>query len=492
MLMVKNALKLILLILALVSSFPVTASALGVAGFDLYRPYAKNPDSAFHFDLKAGESKVEQLVLENTSETVQNVRIYAADAISSSNGGIALKERLDKKTGLAKWITLDSPEDISLKPGEKRHIEFKLEVPIFSESNEEMAGIVAERAAPLESGDNQQFQINIISRAAILVSQRLPGPAIERLKIVNFDQADSKRNKVFNLTLKNTGNIHVKPTVKIQIYDMLGRKSDSIEIGQMPTIFPRLVGQASREWKNTPVIGYYTAEVTVAYGKNKSEKNRIPILIFPWWVLPILLTLWVIARQQRKRRAARKIQRIEDEQAIASTTAMDTLKKTVDGLEESILPIRDGAIQKATMAHIELEPALKDTITKTKTPKSNAVQRAKKTTTKKSTTRSTVKKPVSSSSSSKTAKKPTTKKTAPKKASTKKTAAKKTTKQKGTTPKKASTKKKAASKKMAPKKTAPKKTSAKKTTKQKQTTPKKAATKKKPALKKTAPKKNKK
>ncbi len=462
--MAKDAVKLILLILVLVSLSPVTAFALGVAGFDLYRPATKNPDSAFHFDLTAGESKVEKLILENTSETVQNVRIYAADAIASSNGGIALKERLDKKTGLAKWITIDSPEDVSLAPGEKRHIEFRLDVPLFSEGNEEMAGIVAERVAPLKSGEDQQFQINIISRAAILVSQRLPGPAIERLKIVDFDQTWSKRNKIFNLTLKNTGNIHLKPTAKIQIYDMFGRKSDSIEIGQMATIFPGMIGQVSSEWKNTPVIGYFTAEVSVTYGKNKSQKRRIIFPIFPWWVLPILLALWIIARQQRKRRAARKIQQIEDERAIASATAIDTLKKTVDGLEESVLPMGAGTVQKATIAHADPESASKNTATKAAAPKSRTGQRAKKPATKKSTTATAGTKKVSSSSSRKKTKKSTTKKkAAPKKSASKKTA-----------PKKASAKKTAEPKKTAvTKKSSTKKASAKKTSKSKKTAPKK-------------------
>ncbi|HEB12403.1 MAG TPA: DUF916 domain-containing protein [Actinobacteria bacterium] len=470
--MAKDAVKLILLVIVLVSLSPAAASALGVAGFDLYRPATENPDSAFHFDLTAGESKVEKLVLENTSETVQNVRIYVADAIASSNGGIALKERLDKKTGLAKWITLDSPEDIALEPGEKRLIKFTIDVPVTSENKEEMAGIVVERAAPLKSEGDQQFQINIISRAAILVSQRLPGPAIERLKIIDFDHHDgSKRNKVFDLTLKNTGNIHLKPRGSIQIYDMFGRKSNSIKIGQMPTVFPGMIGHISREWKNTPVIGYYTAEVNVAYGKNKSEKRRIAVFIFPWWVLPILLALWIIARQQRKRRAARKIQRIEDEKAIASDTAMDTLKKTVDGLEGSVLPLRDSSVQKTAVVHTDPKPALKDAITKNTAPKNRARQQAKKTTTKKSTTGATGTKKVLSPSSSEAAKKSKTKK----KAVSKKTAPKK-----------------AVPKKTTPKKAAPKKPSAKKTTKQKRTTPKKASTRKKSALKKAAPKKDKK
>ncbi len=230
----------LLLLLTLGGVFPGAALALGVAGFDLSRADAKNPDSAFHFDLKPGETTEERVIIRNTSDTVQRLRIYSADGTPATNGGIALKERTEEMTGLAKWIKIDSDQLIELEPGETRTIWFRLTVPKSSDTKEEVAGIVVEQAEAIRDDSNKQFSVNLLPRVAILVTQRLPGPANLKLDIIDFGRVNElwSRPVLFSLTLKNTGNVLVRPTGKVDIYNLFGGKSDSIRLRRLMTIFP--------------------------------------------------------------------------------------------------------------------------------------------------------------------------------------------------------------------------------------------------------------
>jgi len=368
----KRSTPFIALVLLAGLAWPAASFALGVAGFDVSRPSAKNPDGAFHFNLESGQSLEDSVVLKNTtSDTVQNLRVYIADGMATTNGGIALRGREEKKTGLAKWISIDSSEELTLAPGEERTITFRLRVPWSSKSKERIAGLVVERATAIKEPANKQFMINVLPRAAILISQRLPGPALERLKIVDFSQTWAKnRNKILGLAIKNTGNIHLRPKGRIDIYDMFGSKADTIRYDQMATIFPETTSHIKSEWKNTPAIGFFTAKALIYYGQGKSDERRITFLIFPWWVLAFLPVLWFIARGQRKRRAAKRLKKLEAEKAAGAAFPLEAPEETVEKIEPETPAPRAAATKVVKARTRAAAPA--------KTPKKPAAAKAEK------------------------------------------------------------------------------------------------------------------
>ena len=324
----------LLLLLTLAGAFPGAAFALGVAGFNVSRDDPKNPDSAFHFDLKPGETTEERIIIRNTSTTVQRLRIYSADATPATNGGIALKERLEEMTGLAKWISVDTEEIIQLEPGETRTVWFKLTVPKSSDSKENIAGIVVELAKAIKDNPNKQFSVNVLPRVAILITQRLPGPANLKLDIIDFGRVNElwSRPVLFGLTLKNTGNVLVRPAGKVDIYNLFGGKSDSIKLRRLSTIFPGRTAESRFQWENAPPLGYFTANISIEYGKGKAVTKRAHVLILPWWLIFIVFPLWLIARQARQRRAAKQVDN-KEKTVRQAQEAMETLNRTVQSIE---------------------------------------------------------------------------------------------------------------------------------------------------------------
>ena len=321
---------LFLLLLVLSGAFSSTAWASKVAGFDLIRD-AENPDSAFRFDLKPGETIEDRVIIHSTTDTVQRLRVYSADGMPAMTGKIVFKEHGDEMTGLAKWIKIDSKELIELEPGESRSVWFRLTIPENSGTQEEVAGIVVERAEAGKNDTDEQASVNTRPHAALLVTQRPPGPANLILDIINFGRANGlwSRPVLFSLTLRNAGNVLVLPTGKVDLYNLFGRKSDSIKLRRLSTIFAGRTTESRFQWENTPPLGYFTAKVSIEYDKDRTVTRWAPIMILPWWLIFIIFPLLLIARQARRRWAAKQA----DGKDKTAREAMEALARTVDKIK---------------------------------------------------------------------------------------------------------------------------------------------------------------
>jgi hypothetical protein len=350
----EQAISIIALSLLFLALLPSAASALGVAGFDIHRPNAENPDGAFHFTLGAGETAEEQVVIKNTSDdTLQELRVYIAGGLAARNSGITLGSREAPKSGLAQWITLDSPEEISLEPGEERVVKLTLRVPEFAEPNEQIAGIVVERRQAVESQDDGQFKINVLPRAAILITQRIPGQATRDLSILELSQtwADKDPNKVFRLRVKNQGNVHLQPEGEIRIVDVLNREVGVLPL-RMATVFPEEVKDTREIWKKPPLLGYFKAKATVTYTKDKSVSREIRFFIFPpWWMVAALIGILAVSERRRRLRAAEKLEQAAAlEEMMGMATLEDALMEIEIEADESLRPPEPQRVAARTAA----------------------------------------------------------------------------------------------------------------------------------------------
>lgn len=295
---------LLILSIALAFVFSSPAWGIGASTFDLTHPDPKEPgkfiDSAYQLQLKRGQKYEDKLLLKNIVKTPTTLRIYAADALPARNGGIALKGREEKKRGLGRWVKI-AEEKITLQPGESKFIPFTLIVPFDATPDEYIGGLVVENAE-VKRPNSSQFVINVIQRAALIITQRVPGPLIERLEFLSFARR-VEENTYFDLVLKNTGNVHLNPASKIMILDVFSRKTNLLKVKNLGTIFPKKTAKLTAVWKEKPWIGLFQAKAEVTYGKGKSAQRSLYFLIFPWWLLLLilLLILYLLQRWWRKR-----------------------------------------------------------------------------------------------------------------------------------------------------------------------------------------------
>lgn len=310
--MVRNVKLLIAVLLTaiLLGASISTARGVGVGSFDISRPETdKNDqptDDSLVLKLKNDAVYRGKIYITNLSDKSTSLYLYAADALPARNGGIALRNRLDKKTGLAKWIKFKQSL-IELTPRERKIVYYTIRIPAVTSADEYMGGIVAENTEPIRNRENKQFAINVIQRAALVVSQRLPGPLNQKLLFLSFDKTWVKQQIKFSLVLKNVGNVHLDPEAKIRITDFFGNEIDYLKVPNLGTIFPKKTARLSAMWPNPPIIGLFTANAVAVYGNGKVVEQTIRFLIFPWWLLLvfvvlIILIVWSAWRRRLKNR----------------------------------------------------------------------------------------------------------------------------------------------------------------------------------------------
>lgn len=284
------------------------ARAIGVGSFDISRADSDHNDQptdvSLHLKLKNGARYIGKLYLTNLSNNETSLFLYAADALPARNGGLALRGRTDKKTGLAKWIKFSAAE-INLAAHERKVIAYRINIPAFSPADEYMGGIVAESTKPIKNKNNKQFTINVLQRAALIVTQRMPGrPSIQKLLFLSFTKNWVDGKLKFDLILKNAGNVHLDPDAKVRISDFLGNQAGYLKVPSLGTIFPRKTARLSVLWDDPPLIGLFNAHAKASYGNGKSVEEKIRFFVLPWWllivaVIVILLIIWSIWRSRR-------------------------------------------------------------------------------------------------------------------------------------------------------------------------------------------------
>lgn len=324
------------LLISFLLSFTATkAVAIGTAGFDLSRPDENYPkklvDDYFKFQLKPGETATNKFIVKNvTKDKTVSVYIYAADGKPNPSGGITFRSKDEPKKGLARWFKL-SANQATLTPGQRQTVTFRLKLPNWAPKEEAFAGLVVEDAKPRKVQTNQQFKLNILQRAALLVIQKVPGPTLKVLTISNFSRHWQQQKVVFNLKLKNKGNVHLRPRTRIKIYSF-GRLYDQIKLKRTSLVFPKQTASLAIIWPQTPSFGLYKAVSFVQYDKDKIAKKQLYLVIVPWWMLLLLFGLIFLRLRQRYRQRG-SLQTVA-QQETSLTVALDDISLTQPATEQ--------------------------------------------------------------------------------------------------------------------------------------------------------------
>ena len=305
----KRILAVILLATALSLAATCVTYSLGIDTFDLSRPNGKGgkTDDTIRLRLAPGATKRDVFYVTNVGDKTVKLFVYPAGGAPAANGGVALAGRLEPRTGLAKWVTMRA-YSLSLAPKETRTVNYSITVPKAAIHEESVGGIVAELAKPVKSKAKGKMRINVLPRAAILITQRVQGPLIEKMRLLKFGRPWEGKKIRFDFLLKNLGNVHENTGAKVNIYNYLTkRKVDTLATPNLGTVFPRRTAHLSALWVRTPLIGLYKADAKITYGRAKNRKlnGSITILIFPWWIIllivaVILLVMWSAWRRLRR------------------------------------------------------------------------------------------------------------------------------------------------------------------------------------------------
>jgi hypothetical protein len=193
--------------------------------------------------------------------------------------------------------------EFSLDLGDKITIPVKVSIPIDAEPRGYYGAlIVSNEPEILENSQNPgaEGKARLISRIGSLFFLRINGEgeesgSLENFKIIGPDKVFyDKRPSGFEISFKNTGNVHLVPHGLITIKNILGK-----DVGEIPVdayfSLPDSIRYREVLWSNGTGLGRYTANLALypGYG-NENQETKISFWIIPWKILLITFVSLII------------------------------------------------------------------------------------------------------------------------------------------------------------------------------------------------------
>lgn len=317
----------------------------------------------FEYTVNPGDTLNGIVKLTNNGDSPMTLVSDVQDFVAGSETGTpAFVSDADSSISLRSWITVNNNQIITINAGEKSEIPFVINIPAGAEPGGHYGAIFFQQPAG-------QGQVAVAQKIGALVLIRVSGEIREEGNLNYFGTyASAKSDTViedlptasffenfpvnFALRFENTGNTHVKPTGKIEIYN-LGQKLGNIGVetvlnSQGAIIDQNIVdylpvndargnslansfrrfdttfqgeaywyynenGTKEIRFRGLPV-GYYTAKLTLNYGSgNETITREVSFVILPWkqtllGLVALVAVIYVFVKYRRWSRARMKAQ----------------------------------------------------------------------------------------------------------------------------------------------------------------------------------------
>ncbi len=265
-------------------------------------------------DANKGDTVTTQIVLVNNEAETKTYFSSTASIRSMDEQGRPIYLPEAEKFGLATWIEI-APGPFTLKPGDRTEISVVIKVPTNADPGGHYGAVLFTPEAPTLTAGNQ---VAVTTKLASILLMRIGGAIQESGTIEQFVTTNGKTsfNRLpvdFTLRFMNSGNVHLRPTGKIEVRNMLGGTATVIPVNtEQHAILPQTTRvfdqrwlkadddgskgffkEFAQEWQNF-ALGPYTADVNLSYGLNndKTATATVRFWVMPWRI--IVLTIVAI------------------------------------------------------------------------------------------------------------------------------------------------------------------------------------------------------
>jgi len=232
------------------------------------------------------------------------------------------------ETQLATWITLEETA-VTLKPREKREIEYTISVPEKASAGGHYAAIFWSSTPPQMK---EKTGVGVVTKVGSLILVRVSGEIKEEMRLIDFSTSQKFYNRLpvqFFVAFENSGNVHLKPMGEIEIEPkILGIGGGKISVNEgggnvlpksirrfdaswQKTALPpsratnvvsRFFEELKNEWKNF-ALGSFEANLFVLFGATPPQtvERTLTFYVFPWRVILVgliaaILLILILAR----------------------------------------------------------------------------------------------------------------------------------------------------------------------------------------------------
>ena len=244
-------------------------------------------------EIAAGTSKKVQMTLTNLTNKSITVKPLQNDFIAGDERGtpaLILDEEKFAPTHSLKRFMKPLP-NITIEPNKMRAIEVMISVPKGTQAGGYFGAVRFAPTTPDGGG-----QVNLSGSVASLILLTVPGPAVEKLTMTDFNiQQGGKSGSFFQssndlqaaVRFTSQSNIQIGPIGQLSIKegDKVVYQTKFNEKDQRDMILP----DSARRWeiplKNIGSFGNYTVSATFSYG----SKNQTVEVTKSFWVVPMVV-----------------------------------------------------------------------------------------------------------------------------------------------------------------------------------------------------------
>ena len=252
--------------------------------------------SPLTFDLAAnpGDTVTNELIVRNSGTDPVTIAVETQDFVATGEEGeVTLTD--DKSTySLASWVQVDMGQ-FTLEAGKQQRVKFEIRVPYNAEPGGHYASVYAHISPTI---GNATTGSGVGQKIGSLLLLKVAGVTDETADVETFKTTQNifEHGPVdFNIRIKDTGSVHIKPKGIIAITDIFGKKVADVTVDQR-NVLPGAIRHMTATWTDVPMFGKYTATLLTYYGTdNKQLSAATTFWIIPWKVLLVWVGVIILA-----------------------------------------------------------------------------------------------------------------------------------------------------------------------------------------------------
>jgi hypothetical protein len=242
--------------------------------------------------IKPGEKYQTNIRVRNVSDKPITLRSYAQDFIVKEDGStpIAVQDTVTNRWSLAQWMVI-TPNFHTLGPNETAEMTVLIEVPEDALPGGKYAMVAHEPSDGTDITEADGSGSGVSQRIGTLFYVIAEGPVNEEAYIRNFQFKKFQEfgPVPFSFLIRNQSDVHIHPRMNVDIFNMLGQKSDSFQV-DAKNIFPLNSRDFAGKWEKIWGFGMYTAKLTASYG----ESGQVAVATANFWIIPVRIILSIL------------------------------------------------------------------------------------------------------------------------------------------------------------------------------------------------------
>ena len=238
----------------------------GTATFGIQPKPDPKERAAFTYNATPGASVRDTVIVSNAGDQPLTLRVYANDAINTTDGGFDLRPSAETATDAGAWVKFDDAKRFqTVPPKSQLEMPFTLSIPPNATPGDHAAGIVA--ALSMSSTNSQGNRVDVEQRVGSRIYLRVAGDLKAQLAITHVAATYHGTWNPFgsgsadiSYLITNTGNVRLGAAQSVHVTSPLGGTVSATALKDFDQLLP---GNSVRV--TTKVTGIFPAFSAAAH-----------------------------------------------------------------------------------------------------------------------------------------------------------------------------------------------------------------------------------